>query len=159
MPETWVREEKEVTKNVLSLPWRSPVTDFLQWMLCRHDGRSVHQVVPELMSYQTLIVKCNRDFNGQAWAQYDRAFRRQAAVIEDLWWSKLNPTLHSLCFAKRNVVLVPIASATCTPPTDFQSPLVSLSSPHHAGLLGIIFSAVDKDARTCMPSVQQQRCH
>ena len=34
-----------------------------------------------------------------AWAQYDRAFRRQMAQTKDPRWSKLNPTLFSVCFA------------------------------------------------------------
>ena len=63
-------------------------------------------MVPELMAYQAMIVKCSRDFEGLAWAQYDRAYRRQAAQTKDLRWSRLNPTLFSLCFtgkARRNI--------------------------------------------------------
>ena len=63
-------------------------------------------MVPELMAYQATIVKCSRDFEGLAWAQYDRAYRRQAAQTKDLRWSRLNPTLFSLCFAgkaRRNI--------------------------------------------------------
>ena len=39
------------------------------------------------------------DFEGLAWAQYDRAFRRQMAQTKDLHRSHLNPTLYRLCFA------------------------------------------------------------
>ena len=66
-------------------------------------------MVPELMAYQTTIIKCSRDFDGLAWAQYDRAYRPQAAQSKDLKWSRLNPTLYSLCFAgkaKRGVACV-----------------------------------------------------
>ena len=55
--------------------------------------------VPEFMAYQALIVKCSRDYDGFGWVLYDRAFRRQVVVTKDLNWSKLNPTLHSLCLA------------------------------------------------------------
>ena len=51
------------------------------------------------MAYQSLIVKCSRNYEGCGWVLYDRAFRRQVAVTKDLHWSKLNPTLHSLCMA------------------------------------------------------------
>ena len=65
------------------------------------------QMVPKLTAYLATIVKCSRDFEGVAWAQYDRAYRRQMAQTKDPQWSKLNPTLFSLCFAgkgKRNAV-------------------------------------------------------
>ena len=53
------------------------------------------------------IVKCSRDYQSVAWAQYDRGFRKQMAKLKDLRWSRLNTTLFSLCFAgkaKRNTV-------------------------------------------------------
>ena len=62
------------------------------------------KAVPELMAYMATIVKCSKDFNGVAWVQYDRAFRKQMAQLRQLKWSRLNPTLFSLCFAKANVV-------------------------------------------------------
>ena len=57
--------------------------------------------IPEFMAYQALIVKCSRDYEGIGWVLYDRAFRRQVAVTKDLNWSRLIPTLHSLCLAGR----------------------------------------------------------
>ena len=44
-------------------------------------------------------MKCSRDYDGMGWVLYDRAFHRQVAVTKELNWSKLNPTLHSLCLA------------------------------------------------------------
>ena len=113
MPETWMREEEESARNTLCLPRRksAPVTDILQWLQCFSAmvgvlSQKFPRMVPELMAYQAVIIKCSRDFDGLAWAQYDRAYRRQAALTKDLRWSRLNPTLYSLCFAgkaKRNV--------------------------------------------------------
>ena len=113
MPETWLRDEEESTRNTLSLPRRrtAPVTDILQWLQCFAGmvgvlSQKYPHMVPELMAYQATIVKCSRDFEGLAWAQYDRAYRRQAAQTKDLRWSRLNPTLFSLCFAgkaRRNI--------------------------------------------------------
>ena len=114
MPESWLRDDEEVAKNVLSLPRRksAPMTNILLWVQCFAGIVGVFstqyaQVVPELMAYMATIVKCSRDFEGVAWAQYDGAYRRQMAQTKDLRWSRLNPTLFSLCFAgkaKRNIV-------------------------------------------------------
>ena len=108
MPETWLREEDEVRRNTLSWPRRrtAPITDILQWLQCYAAmvgvlARAYPQMVPEFMSYQATIIKCARDFDGIAWAQYDRAYRRQVSQTKDLRWSRLNPTLYSLCFAGR----------------------------------------------------------
>ena len=63
-------------------------------------------MVPDLMAYQSTIIKCSRDFDGLAW---DRAYRRQTAQTKDLRWSRINTTLYSLCFAgkaRRSVACV-----------------------------------------------------
>ena len=38
---------------------------------------------------QITIMRCCRDFEGVAWAQYDRVYRRQAALSKDLNWSRI----------------------------------------------------------------------
>ena len=105
MPESWLRDDEEVAKNVLSLPR-------MLWVQCFAGMVGVFstqcpQVVRELMAYMATIVKCSRDFEEIAWALYNRAYRRQMAQTKDLRWSWLNPTLFSLCFAgkaRRNIV-------------------------------------------------------
>jgi hypothetical protein len=58
--------------------------------------------VPELMAYQTTILRYYCDFKGAAaWAPYDRAYRHQAALSKDLNWSQINIVLYSLCFTGR----------------------------------------------------------
>ena len=113
MPETWLMEEEDSRKNTLSFPRKraAPVTDILQWLQCFAAmvgvlSRAYPTMVPEFMSYQATIIKCARDFHGPAWAQYDRAYRRQVAQTKDLRWSRLNPTLYSLCFAGKAKRLV-----------------------------------------------------
>ena len=122
MPESWMREEEEATKPILTMPRRklAPVTDVLLWLQCYAAlvgvlSKGYPTMVPEFMSYQAMIIKCSRDFQGPAWAQYDRAYRRQVAQTKDLRWSRLNPTLYSLCFAgkaKRHVVCATCLSDT-----------------------------------------------
>ncbi len=108
MPEVWMREEEEasVSRNVLILPKKrvGPVTDIGQWVQRFASFVSVlstryPKAVPELMAYMATIVKCSKDYHGVAWAQYDRGFRKQMATLRDLRWSRINPTLFSLCFS------------------------------------------------------------
>ena len=82
MPETWLQEEEESSKHAITWPKRrsAPVTDIIQWLQCYAAlvgvlSRAYPTMVPELMSYQATIIKCARDFDGLAWAQYDRAYR------------------------------------------------------------------------------------
>ena len=105
MPESWLVEEEETSRFTLSLPKRrsGPVTDILQRLQCFGTmvgvlSQKYPMMVPDLMAYQSTIIKCSRDFDGLAWAQYDQAYRRQAAQTKDLRWSRIN-TLYSLCFA------------------------------------------------------------
>ena len=116
LPESWLVEEEETCRFTQSLPKRrsGPVTDILQWLQCFGTmvgvlSQKFPMMVPDLMAYQSTIIKCSRDFDGLAWAQYDRAYRRQAAQTKDLRWSRINTTLYSLCFAgkaRRSVACV-----------------------------------------------------
>ena len=54
--------------------------------------------VPELVAYLIHIVRVSQDFRGMAWVKYDMAFRCQAATISNRQWSKINPSLYSICF-------------------------------------------------------------
>ena len=83
MVESWLEEECDTQRNVFTLPRRrmAPVTDILQWVQCCGTlvgvlCRLFPQMVPELMVYQTTIIKCSKDFVGLAWVQYDRAYLR-----------------------------------------------------------------------------------
>ena len=39
-----------------------------------------------------------QDFGGVAWVTYDSAFRRQAFITGNRQWSRVNPSLYSICF-------------------------------------------------------------
>ena len=105
-PEAWLLEDQGDTKCCHSIPKRrrAPVTDVLTWVQCFASLASVlsriyPNQVPELMAYMSTIVRCQKEFEGLGWMQYDTAFRRQAAISKDLYWGKINPTLYSICFA------------------------------------------------------------
>ena len=42
---------------------------------------------PELFAYQALIVRAQRNYEGEHWVMYDWQFRREALARQDLNWS------------------------------------------------------------------------
>ena len=46
-----------------------------------------------------LITRASQDFTGLAWVRYNAAFRRQAALTGNTWWSQIIATLYNTCFA------------------------------------------------------------
>ena len=104
IPETWSEGgPSEEFQKFFGKRRRAPVTDILRWVQCFAAMVSVlsqhhSNLLPEFMAYLAIIVKCQHDYEGIGWLQYDRAFRRQAAVSKDLHWSRINTSLFSLCF-------------------------------------------------------------
>ena len=105
-PEAWLLENQSNTKYCHSIlkRRRAPVTDVLTWVQCFTSLASVlSQIypnqVPELMAYMSTIVRCQKEFEGLGWMHYNTSIRHQAAISKDLHWGKINPTLHSICFA------------------------------------------------------------
>ncbi len=56
---------------------------------------------PEVLPYQALIVRCERNYRGSQWVVYDRAFRCEALAAHDLNWSLPNPRLFQEAFTER----------------------------------------------------------
>ena len=80
------------------------VTDIATWIQCFATYISVMstphpQAVPELLAYLIFILRASQDFGGVAWVTYDAAFRRQAFITGNQQWSKVNPSLYSICFS------------------------------------------------------------
>ena len=80
------------------------VIDLASWIQCFATyvgvlSGSSPEAVPELMAYMIQIVRASQDFGGLAWVNYDLAFRRQATATGNKLWSKVNPSLYSICFA------------------------------------------------------------
>ena len=79
------------------------VTDIATWVQCFATYISVMstphpEAVPELLAYLIFILRVSQDFGGVAWVTYDAAFRRQAFITGNRQWSKVNPSLYSICF-------------------------------------------------------------
>ena len=80
------------------------VTDIATWVQCFATYTSVlsgpyPDSVPELLAYLIFILRTSQDFGGVAWVTYDAAFRRQAVITGNRQWSRVNPSLYSICFA------------------------------------------------------------
>ena len=105
LPEFWCSQrEDDHSKQEAKARQACSVQDIFTWLQCyglfvsilgpHHPSR-----IPELMAYQTTIVRASQDYAGLAWVRYDSAFRRQAALTGLTQWSAINPTLYTLCFA------------------------------------------------------------
>ena len=104
LSESWLSDLDSSTHCCNSRPEnkkQTQVNNIFIWLRCYGAlvgvlaSRYPHKVA-ELIAYQSTIITCYTDFEGNAWVTYDRAYRRQAAVRKSLDWSRLNPTLYSL---------------------------------------------------------------
>ena len=48
------------------------------------------------MAYMCTIIRIEKDFEDNAWKNYDTAYRRQAAITKSLEWGNIEPTLYSV---------------------------------------------------------------
>ena len=62
---------------------------------------SAPQHVPELMAHMVNILRASLEYTGAAWSTYDAAFSRQAAATGLRQWSKVNPSLYTICLRAR----------------------------------------------------------
>ena len=82
------------------------VTDILEWVRCfglyvAIISRKYPERVPDLLSYQALILDAHKEYPGDHWIGYDRRFRQRAAATRSTKWSDVEPTLWNLAFAGR----------------------------------------------------------
>jgi len=102
IPEYWLAKEEDGTsKAERQRPRR--VLDIFTWVqsfTIYVSVRAAHDpsLIPELMAYMYMIVRASQDFGGTGWVNYDTVFRRQAAATGVTSWSKVNGTLHYICF-------------------------------------------------------------
>ena len=117
LPEAWVQDSYSESSshcchNASASKPKKGVSSIFSWIQCYSTLVSIlaHKFpskVPQLMAYQSIIVRCYTDYEGDGWLAYDRAYRRKAAYEKCLDWSKLNVAFYQFCLAgnaKRNAV-------------------------------------------------------
>ena len=105
----WVvhRGEEEVpAQRVAWSKSRKQSQDIHMWLQCYAMYVAVAigkwpERVPQLMVYMIHIIKASQEHEGLAWFIYDEAYRRQAAATGHTEWSKVNPSIFSVCFTSK----------------------------------------------------------
>lgn len=105
LPEFWPDQKAEegTAKRVNRSSAKKRVQDINVWLQCYAIYVGVMatkspEMVPELMAYMISIIRASQEYEGLAWATYDAAYRRQAAATGHKQWSKVNPSLYTVCF-------------------------------------------------------------
>ena len=104
LPEFWVQKEEETNAKAASrAKAKRRIQDVNVWLQCFGFYVSVlaiqsPQYVPELMAYMVSILRASQEYEGSAWTTYDAAYHRQAAATGNKQWSKVNPSLYTVCF-------------------------------------------------------------
>lgn len=109
LPELWssaTSKEMDASPNPKQNGSRSKqaITDITTWIQCFATYTSVMstvhpRAVPELLAYLIFILQASQDFGGVSWVTHDAAFRQQAFITGNQQWSRLNPSLYSICFS------------------------------------------------------------
>ena len=111
-PSSWLLNNEDTEKA--SFPFKKrkePVTDILVWVQCYSAMVSIlaeryPSKVPELMAYQSTIVKCAKCYQGLAWVAYDMEFRRKAAKSKSLDWGTIDQSAYAEFFTGSSMSLV-----------------------------------------------------
>ena len=85
---------------------RPPVTKIKTWLECYARLAAVlvtrfPEKAPELLAYQSTIVKAAHSYKGTTWVAYDRQYRRQMLARKDLNWSVPDSRLYNEAFTGR----------------------------------------------------------
>ena len=85
-----------------SKKWRT-VTNILEWVRCFGPCISIiacsaPESMPDLLSYQALIIDAYTEYQSKYWSGYNRQFRQRAAVTPATSWSTMDTTLWNLAF-------------------------------------------------------------
>ena len=105
LPEFWPDQKAEegTAKRVNWSSAKKRVQNINVWLQCYAIYVGVMatkspKMVPELMAYMISILRASQEYESLAWATYDLAYRRQAAATGHKQWSKVNPSLYTVCF-------------------------------------------------------------
>ena len=85
---------------------RLPVTRISQWLerfslMAAILTTRFPEEAPEFFAYQAMIVRAERNYEGNRWVSYDRQFRREALARKDLNWSVPDSRLYNEAFTGR----------------------------------------------------------
>ena len=113
IPETWGLESENVSPcchQGRRQTRRGPVVDILLWLECYSSLVAVLATrfpghIGDFMAYQRTILKASKNFEGTAWAIYDRCYRRQAAATKSLNWASIDSALYNEAFTGRARVI------------------------------------------------------
>ena len=89
-------------------PSRQAIPDLATWLQCYSLYMAVlashqpHRIV-ELVAYQSMIVKASARYKWPSWLMYDQSFRQEMASSPGQSWSRVDPTIYSLCFYGQNI--------------------------------------------------------
>ena len=72
-------------------------------IVCSGPGRSPTPRVPEIMAYQTIILKASQKYRRPSWVVYDQKFCQDAAGNLSQSWAKVEPSLYAQCFTGQAV--------------------------------------------------------
>ena len=105
IPEYWIIQkcEEASAQRMTRTRGRKQSQNILVWVRCFAMYVAVvagkwPRRVPEMMAYMINIVKAHQEYKGLAWFLYDEAYRRQAAATGHTEWSKVNPSIFTMCF-------------------------------------------------------------
>ena len=81
LPESWRAESTTSSSTTAKAMARGPVRDFRLWVECYAVLSGVlvsayPDKAPQLMAYMRMIAKAIRNYETDAWVEYDSAFRR-----------------------------------------------------------------------------------
>jgi len=70
-----------------------PVASIMEWTQCFINYIAIHghtqpEKIPDLLGYKHLIIEAHLEYFGDAWAVYNRHFRRIAASHGDSIWAR-----------------------------------------------------------------------
>ena len=106
LPEAWIPEPNDASVAPRRLPRCVPVSDILVWIECYSLMVAVlaekyPSKAPQLWAYLKPIVHAARNFQGTAWAAYDRLYRRQALAQHSLDCAQEDSSLYNKAFVRQ----------------------------------------------------------
>lgn len=104
LPERLATTFAEEDQSKSSKSKRKHITFILEWVQCFSFytaviSRQQPEKVPDILGYQSLIIKIHWEFQAEYWMGYGCRFRQRAAVTYMEKWANIDPTLWSLAFA------------------------------------------------------------